>query len=860
MDLTLDEYEELQRAAQERAEIVARYDMGREEGAKIDPWEDPTFEVYAVTDRYGFIHNKPLPKMTDAAEAKAKQVETERTTKWVKMIKNWKKYFPSEKLTRRVYKGIPDRLRGDIWSRLLGVHIVKMEQDGIYSKMKGRARSISPHIRQIDLDVNRTYRNHIMFRERYGVKQQALFHVLAAYSMYNTEVGYCQGMSEIAALLLMYLNEEDAFWALSQLFTDKRHGMHGFFMPKFPKLIRFQEHHDTILKKFLPKIRRHLEREGIDSGLYTIKWFLQCFLDRLPFTLTLRVWDIYMLEGEKVLTGMSYNIIKLQRRKIRKQKMDTLLMFFQSDLEADFNYDDDTVVDQLQVSLEELRKAKMELPPKPKENELPKLPFGLEIQPSIRQIIAQRKDETFDEHFRKNTKSGKAGYYRRRVGGNATTPEMGRGGSDTTSEYSIGDQSSYYDTAANSRLSIADYSGKDSPKSSRTSFAEGSDIEESLHHLGGAHTPIPIDIEDIELEKLNYDSFDAHEAQGNDTLTRDTTLENIAAELIEQKPPSQASDYDNMNMNGDGSTIVNEDYDNLIDEPMEVEVNVEHVKTIPIQHEHKLPVMKEIPVQHIVNVPINKPEMRSLPITKSVSQNVPDVHTKGNNIPVRKFNDHKNSTVKQDGHSSPMKKKSDGYKVPISKSDGYIVDGQISPNGDVWVKRSDLGSNSDKKSPEKGRERTPEHVQRNVSPVKQNSPQRHIGSTTQHVISSPSQNSPGHSSHQSPARQNANTPKRTGIPVPVRHASNTPSASRIPIRQTSTTSSGSASSGFQENGQLISTPKFVSQLHVRRQHMVQDQTNGYNTEMDFVEHQGLSSQSSQSSYSQVKRQMTSSHM
>ena len=28
---------------------------GREEGAQIDPWEDPTFEVYAVTDRYGFI-------------------------------------------------------------------------------------------------------------------------------------------------------------------------------------------------------------------------------------------------------------------------------------------------------------------------------------------------------------------------------------------------------------------------------------------------------------------------------------------------------------------------------------------------------------------------------------------------------------------------------------------------------------------------------------------------------------------------------------------------------------------------------------------------------------------------------------
>lgn len=39
-------------------------------------------------------------------------------------------------------------------------------------------------------------------------RQQALFNILSAYSMYNTEVGYCQGMSQIAALLLMYMNEE----------------------------------------------------------------------------------------------------------------------------------------------------------------------------------------------------------------------------------------------------------------------------------------------------------------------------------------------------------------------------------------------------------------------------------------------------------------------------------------------------------------------------------------------------------------------------------------------------------------------------------------------------------------------------
>lgn len=36
----------------------------------------------------------------------------------------------------------------------------------------------SPDVRQIDLDVNRTYRDHTMFRKRYDEKQQQLFHVL----------------------------------------------------------------------------------------------------------------------------------------------------------------------------------------------------------------------------------------------------------------------------------------------------------------------------------------------------------------------------------------------------------------------------------------------------------------------------------------------------------------------------------------------------------------------------------------------------------------------------------------------------------------------------------------------------------
>ena len=37
-------------------------------------------------------------------------------------------------------------------------------------ELRNQARLYSPDIRQIDLDVNRTYRDHIMFRDRYGTK------------------------------------------------------------------------------------------------------------------------------------------------------------------------------------------------------------------------------------------------------------------------------------------------------------------------------------------------------------------------------------------------------------------------------------------------------------------------------------------------------------------------------------------------------------------------------------------------------------------------------------------------------------------------------------------------------------------
>ncbi|KAF3705254.1 USP6 N-terminal-like protein Related to the N-terminus of tre [Channa argus] len=333
--------------------------MGKE--TTEEPYGDNEFQLYKVIDRFGFVHKHELPSY-DLVEEKQKHMEVERTSKWLKMLKSWDKYKNSDKLARRIYKGIPLQLRGQVWCLLLDIPKVKEEKKDFYEKLKARARGLSPDVRQIDLDVNRTYRDHIMFMHRYDVKQQALFHVLTAYSMYNTEVGYCQGMSQITALLLIYMNEEDAFWALVKLLSGQKHAMHGFFVPGFPKLMRFQEHHDRILKKMMPKLKRHLDEIEVFASLYTMKWFFQCFLDRTPFTLTLRIWDIYILEGERVLPAMSYTILKLHKKHLMKLSMEEMVDFLQVNLSKNFLYEDDAVIEHLQTSMSELRRVKLDLP------------------------------------------------------------------------------------------------------------------------------------------------------------------------------------------------------------------------------------------------------------------------------------------------------------------------------------------------------------------------------------------------------------------------------------------------------------------------------------------------------------------
>nr|CAB3480910.1 unnamed protein product [Digitaria exilis] len=160
--------------------------------------------------------------------------EERRIRKWRKMIgvggSDWKHYVRRNPhvVKRRIRKGIPDCLRGLVWQLISGSRDLLLLNPGVYETLVIYETSASEL--EIIRDISRTFPSHIFFQQRHGPGQRSLYNILKAYSVYDRDVGYVQGMGFLAGLLLLYMSEEDAFWLLVALLKGAVHApMEGLY-------------------------------------------------------------------------------------------------------------------------------------------------------------------------------------------------------------------------------------------------------------------------------------------------------------------------------------------------------------------------------------------------------------------------------------------------------------------------------------------------------------------------------------------------------------------------------------------------------------------------------------------------------
>ncbi|RKF80404.1 putative tbc domain-containing protein [Golovinomyces cichoracearum] len=277
----------------------------------------PTSRFRRLVDEAGDMLTLPceVSSMCEAGEENLmeniKRKEWRRVEKWKKMAKiitpapggeGMKFEFDakSAKLAQRTWKGIPDRWRAAAWYSFLRTSAknqnISTSESEIISCFYQLLQENSIDDVQIDLDVPRTINSHIMFRKRYRGGQRLLFRVLHCFSLYSPKTGYVQGMASLAATLLCYYDEEKAFIMLVRLWTLR--SMDKLYDPGFQGLMTaFEEfkknwvNNDAVSKK--------LETLCIEPTAYGTRWYLTLFNYSIPFSAQLRVWDVFMLLGDR---------------------------------------------------------------------------------------------------------------------------------------------------------------------------------------------------------------------------------------------------------------------------------------------------------------------------------------------------------------------------------------------------------------------------------------------------------------------------------------------------------------------------------------------------------------------------------
>jgi hypothetical protein len=266
------------------------------------------------------------PGLADIAEEQdagrtasiAKRREWEREAKWQKMarpVKGKRESVANEKqlgggmqfdfdindqkLVSRTWKGIPDRWRATAWHSFLSSSAkrrgVGVSDEELITQYHTLQETSSADDVQIDVDVPRTIRMHIMFRRRYRGGQRLLFRVLHAISLYFPDTGYVQGMASLAATLLCYYDEENAFVMMVRLWQLR--GLEQLFQSGFGGLMNALNEFE---KDWLCSgdVAKKLEELGITSTAYGTRWYLTLFNMSIPFPAQLRVWDAFMLLGD----------------------------------------------------------------------------------------------------------------------------------------------------------------------------------------------------------------------------------------------------------------------------------------------------------------------------------------------------------------------------------------------------------------------------------------------------------------------------------------------------------------------------------------------------------------------------------
>ncbi|XP_077445910.1 TBC1 domain family member 14 [Stigmatopora argus] len=241
------------------------------------------------------------------------------------ILPNWSSMSVTRRARDLWWRGIPPSVRGKVWSLAMGNEL-NITHD-LYHICLARAKekwgtapdtlnqdagssNRESSLELIKLDISRTFPQLCIFQEG-GPYHDVLHGILGAYTCYRPDVGYVQGMSFIAAVLILNLDTADAFVALANLLN--RPCQMAFFRVDHGLMLTYFAAFEVFFEENLPKLFAHFKRNKLTPDIYLIDWIFTLYSKSLPLDLASRVWDVFCRDGEEFLFRTALGLLRLFR-------------------------------------------------------------------------------------------------------------------------------------------------------------------------------------------------------------------------------------------------------------------------------------------------------------------------------------------------------------------------------------------------------------------------------------------------------------------------------------------------------------------------------------------------------------------
>eukprot|EP01135_Chromosphaera_perkinsii_P003632 Nk52_evm11s250 gene=Nk52_evmTU11s250 len=288
------------------------------------------------------------------------------------------------------YGGIEHSIRKDVWKYLLGywpMDCTFREQESIREKkeieycelkMKWAAlvenetelETIDGDVedlpmryeqfmntrRQIVKDVQRTDRDHHYYEKNESVVADKLEHILCSYAMFNPQLGYIQGMSDLLSPILYVMEDEiDSYWCFKTymdrmkiLLEASDTGM-KYELKAMSSLLAFAdpEFHSYLTSEpeFLESYRNSFDEHNL---VFCFRWFMLNFKREFDFNSILRLWESlwseYLTRDFQLYVALA--LLKTHRDTIISNRMDsTEILQYLSNLKSNFDMNVDDILE-----------------------------------------------------------------------------------------------------------------------------------------------------------------------------------------------------------------------------------------------------------------------------------------------------------------------------------------------------------------------------------------------------------------------------------------------------------------------------------------------------------------------------------